>query len=596
MNRPLVERVESVEEVPAAGAGQLRRFCTAILELLDASGETTALPRELARVIGAGVAEVADGLRREVAACDAAIAQLRNLLPARFLGLAPGMPAVLAELESARGIAARITGALDALQEAAPQRGDDRPHPPAPISDRPAEPVAHYDLLSGDTAEVLLGAPTEETSRPVDTGQAARVFLDAETHRRRREFDRAIALYTDAIRADPRFGPAYSRRGQVRLAQGEIDAAVADFDAALGFDQTAAEAWWWRGDAHAVAGRIDAAVADFTRALDLRPDLTRARFNLAVALRRRGEADRALAEFDKVIESRPGSPAAYLNRGLIHLHRGEANRAAAEFRLALRYDPSCEPAREHLAALAAPPPSPPPPPAPAAKSGTTTQPAKKEAGQMVVNCPGCGHPGEVPWDRLGKVFICTACGKRFGVKPDGKAVELVGAADGRWVEAAKAREQARLRRKRRLGVAGVVLAAALLPGIAFAGWRVARTTAEPAEPELPTELTPRVELFTRAWLCNDVRLMKRLTTPAQDRAVFSWYVRHRPAPALRSPTDGTPPDGARIDISHSPGKPGQEVVRIRVSNPKTAPDQPPAELTLIWEQRGDTWYFLPPAK
>src|SRR5262249_38410724 len=159
------------------------------------------------------------------------------------------------------------------------------------------------------------------------------------------------------------------------------------------------EAWCWRGDAHAISGRFDEAIEDYKRALALCPDLERARANLAVAERRKSEA-------------------------------------SAEV-------------------LSLSPPTPPPTKSPIPPASASGPSGKKEAGQLVVNCPYCDEVGEVPWNRLGKVFLCKACGRRFGVNTDGKAVELTEGPDGKWVETRKVREHTRRQRKRRLIVAGV---------------------------------------------------------------------------------------------------------------------------------------------
>ena len=527
---------------PPADALALRRFCRALLELLDADGGgcSAALAAELARAVGAGVAEVADGLRQEVAAWDDAIAALRGL-PARLLEQPPAAAALRGELETTRAAAARVVSALEAL------RGDE------------GGLVAAGAVA--DTAESQALLTVELPPRPEKPAlRASRVFLRGEAHHKQREFGRAEELYTEAIGIDARFGPAYSRRGQVRLARGDGAAAVADFDAALSLDETAAEARWWRGDAHALAGRLDEAIADYAHSLEMRPELVRPRFNLAVALRRCGDAERALAEFAAVLEARPGHVGAHLNRGLIHRERGDEELARAEFRAALRHDPTCEQARQ-LLAVAVPVAAPPAPP-------RVTEPTKIDPGRLSIRCPRCGEPGQVPWDRLGRLFICGSCKGRFGVKADGKPVELVSGPDGKWVEAPPFRATRRRRRRRRLLVVGVVLAAVLFPAAGVAGWRAARGEPQPAERELPPTLPARAELFAQAWLCNDVRLMKRLTSPAQEKVLFSWYTRHRPPLGLRSPVDGTPPDGATIEVSERAVKPGQSVVRLRVGNPR----------------------------
>ena len=50
-------------------------------------------------------------------------------------------------------------------------------------------------------------------------------------------------------------------------------------------------------------------------------------------------------------------------------------------------------------------------------------------------------------------------------------------------------------------------------------WRGAHGSARVVEAELPHGLEPRAELFARAWLHNDVPLMRRLTTPTHDRVL-----------------------------------------------------------------------------
>lgn len=144
----------------------------------------------------------------------------------------------------------------------------------------------------------------------------------------------------------------------------------------------------------------------------------------------------------------------------------------------------------------------------------------------------------------------------------------------------------------------VVLLTGLIPSLGIAGWRAVRATPpQIVERELPKALTARAELFANAWLSNNVRLMKRMTSPTVEKTLYAWYNRHRPSAALRTGTNSTPPegvDGAKVEVNTRPGKSGQSVVHIRVGNLKTAPDQAPVELTLVWEERSDNnWYFLP---
>ncbi len=652
---------------------RLRLFCLSVLGILDATGEgsvcTPALPRELARVIGAGVEKVADVVRQEANALAVAIADLREL-PSQFLNLGPA----LAELESARALAVQVADALNAFRAESPHSlsvtiPEERPHceflqpapdhvvhslaaasmEPAPESMALSEPLAflesdtderHHpdDTPASPTLETHASPTLESPLDPTESRQAVRMFLEGECHHKQQNFDVAEEFYTEAVSIDPQFGSAYARRGQIRLAHGDYDSAIADFDEALKLDETAVEALWWRGDAHAIAGKLDEAVADYALVLTLQPDLTRARFNLAVALRQKGETVRALVEFTRVIKARPSEAKAYLKRGEIHLKHGHRELAEADFRSALRHDPECEQAQHYLDTLPAAPsilpvlpvshttapvvpiplksstslasPTPLPPKSsivlassePTAPKSSTALPRTggplNKAGHITVKCPHCEKMGDVPWDRLSKVFVCQGCGRRFIVQSDGSAVEVIEAKNGKWVEAEKVREQARQRRKRRRSLFVAVVVAVLFPALAVAGWRAARPVVpQIVERELPQELNARAELFAQAWLSNDVRLMKRMTSPAVEKTLYAWYNRHRPPPLLRTPTSGTPPegvDGAQVEVNSRHGKAGQCVVTLRVRNPKLAPDHPPVELRLVWEERSDNnWYFLP---
>lgn|GEM_PF-5161013 len=552
---------------------RLRHFCLAILNTLDqveGIGVTPDLPGALLRSIGAGVEEVASELRQEVNALAAVVADLRAL-PTRYLSLPPAAAALLAELEGTQAQATQLANALDAIRSApvssflkrtipsAPSDGNAQPHAvdtqstlqlteacfltsPEIAESTSGNSSTHVPVLRllPDTTKTHAQAQTEATT-PLSnsTQRAGQVFREGERYRKQRELERAEELYSEAISIDHRFGPAYSRRGQVRLARRAITDAIADFNAALALDETAAEAWWWRGDAHAITGHLDEAIADYTRALALRPDLERVQLNLAVAKRRKNE-------------------------------------------LSLVPEPSPSPVETSTT------------PAPTPTSRSLPPANKKNGGQLTVSCPHCGEIGEVPWDRLGKVFACKGCDHRFGVGADGKAVELTETPGGKWVESRKIREQAQRRRKRRLVGAAVLGFAVLFPAIGFAGWQVARPApTSNAEIELPKELETRAELFCRGWLTNDVRLMKRLTSPAHEKIVYAWYNRHRPPLPLRGNTEGVPKD-TRFEIQVQSIKPGQSRVRVRVSNPTLSPAQPPVELSLVWEERLDGWYVLPP--
>jgi tetratricopeptide (TPR) repeat protein len=49
----------------------------------------------------------------------------------------------------------------------------------------------------------------------------------------KREFNKAVADYTEAIRLDPNYDVAYQNRGRSYFAKRDYDRAIADYDQAL---------------------------------------------------------------------------------------------------------------------------------------------------------------------------------------------------------------------------------------------------------------------------------------------------------------------------------------------------------------------------
>jgi hypothetical protein len=178
----------------------------------------------------------------------------------------------------------------------------------------------------------------------------------------------------------------------------------------------------------------------------------------------------------------------------------------------------------------------------------------------------------VRFDRLGHVLTCRGCAGHFRVGQAGKLTEVVTTSEGRWVGG-----------RRALWLLPV--AAILLVAVGVWGWH---RQAARAEPELPRGLEERAELLARAWLKKDVPEMRRVTLTTHHRTLYSWFVRHQPPVTDAGPEEDFP------EVRVVARKDRIAEVSIRV--PGEGGTRQPVELRLFWEQRGDTWFFVPPPR
>ena len=190
-----------------------------------------------------------------------------------------------------------------------------------------------------------------------------------------KDYDRAIADYSEAIKIDPHDAPAYARRGMAWTEKGEFDSATADLTEAIKIDPNDGFGFAQRGLTQfkkrliTKKGGWEPAISDYSEAIRLDPNAVglygsrgvaysnNRQYDLAVpdckeVIRRepnnwggyncRGVAyegmknyDRALADYDRSIRLDPKNGAVFWNRGNVYKDLGEFNRAIADYNLAI---------------------------------------------------------------------------------------------------------------------------------------------------------------------------------------------------------------------------------------------------------------------
>ena len=156
-----------------------------------------------------------------------------------------------------------------------------------------ADGYSEMELATGQWRSAVAGAlvalgisgPSAQTVAPPESKASAEFYLKrGEDFSGAREYDRAIADYTTAIRLKPHYAEAYNDRGFAYYLKGDSERAIADFTRAIELRPDYPKAYNSRGVVYMSGGYGRAmAVADFDRAIALKPDFRYAYINRANA-------------------------------------------------------------------------------------------------------------------------------------------------------------------------------------------------------------------------------------------------------------------------------------------------------------------------
>ncbi|MDR3635630.1 MAG: tetratricopeptide repeat protein [Isosphaeraceae bacterium] len=169
----------------------------------------------------------------------------------------------------------------------------------------------------------------------------------------KKEYDIAVADFTDVIRLKPSSPIGYTERGLAWERKGDFDRALADFNESLRHDPN--DAWTYnnRGNVWSAKRELDKAIADYGEALRLDPDFTWAYINRALARGAKRDYDHAIADLDRAVARDPRNAYAFHDRALFEERKQDYAKAAADYAEALRIEPKNRAARLGLAFLLA---------------------------------------------------------------------------------------------------------------------------------------------------------------------------------------------------------------------------------------------------
>lgn len=187
------------------------------------------------------------------------------------------------------------------------------------------------------TACGLILAPTPASAQQFNT-----VLKRADDHRKARNFDRAIADATEAIKLNGKNATAYWVRGAAHVGRGDYDQAIEDLTRAVAVDPKYAAAFSWRAAAWKAKGDDDRALYDADQVVKLLPAVASGYNSRCLILENKGEYDRALPDCEKAVKISPDNALYHINRGTLLFRKGNLDRAMEDFGRAIRLDPADE--------------------------------------------------------------------------------------------------------------------------------------------------------------------------------------------------------------------------------------------------------------
>jgi tetratricopeptide (TPR) repeat protein len=131
--------------------------------------------------------------------------------------------------------------------------------------------------------------------------------------------------------AGPNLATAFMNRGLAYKKKSQWDRAIADYSEAIRLKPDNAQVFNNRGNAYFFNGQLDRAIEDYDNAIRLQPDLAEAFGNRGNVYRKKGQIDRAIAEYGKAIHFDPDNAQVFADRGLAYEKKGEPSQALLDF-------------------------------------------------------------------------------------------------------------------------------------------------------------------------------------------------------------------------------------------------------------------------
>lgn len=236
------------------------------------------------------------------------------------------------------GVIPRLDPPISGIRVVGPQGNVKMPAAAALAS----SPEDEDDCTRSLEPDKIIPACTRMAEDRTDTphNRAVAYYDRGNAYKTLKDYDRALADYSDALKLDPRYAHAYLNRGYVYVAKNDADHALADFNRSIQLDPTQVDAYFNRGLVYRWLRKFEPAIADFDAAIKINVRYAAAYEARGFAYQLQGNLDRALSDYGEVIRLDPKFVAAYNDRGSAYRLKGDFDRAIEDHTWAIRLEPN----------------------------------------------------------------------------------------------------------------------------------------------------------------------------------------------------------------------------------------------------------------
>ncbi|MDG1702552.1 MAG: tetratricopeptide repeat protein [Opitutae bacterium] len=156
----------------------------------------------------------------------------------------------------------------------------------------------------------------------------------------KKDYKKAIDLYTQAIELDPKYVKAYIYRGILRGELGDHQGAIKDLAQAIHLDSKSVKAYIYRGNSRGELGDHLGAIEDYTQAIDLDPMYSTIYVYRGISKSKLEDYLGAIEDYTQEIGFEPDCALAYYNRGFAYSEINDEAKADEDFKEAQEIDPT----------------------------------------------------------------------------------------------------------------------------------------------------------------------------------------------------------------------------------------------------------------